>query len=112
MIFITQGRFTREAMQGMTARPEDRALAVGKLAKAAGGKLLDYYFTFGEYDFLCVIEGPDEKQMAQVLIVAGSTGGVTDLKTTLAIRSSDAKKVFGEAGGILKSFRVAGAGAS
>jgi uncharacterized protein with GYD domain len=107
-IFITQGRFTRDAMAGMTARPEDRAQVVGKLAKAAGGKLLSYYFTFGEYDFLLIMEGPDEQTMAAALIVAASTGGVTDLKTTLAITSADAKKAFAAAGGIVASFRPAG----
>jgi uncharacterized protein with GYD domain len=107
-IFITQGRFTREAMAGMVAKPEDRAVTVAKLAKAAGGKLISYYFTFGEYDFLIVLEGPDEKLMASALIVAGSTGGVTNLKTTIAMTSADAKKCFATAGGIAKSFRPAG----
>jgi uncharacterized protein with GYD domain len=109
MIFITQGRFTTQAMAGMTARPEDRAQVVGKLAKQAGGKLLDYYFTFGEYDFLVIMEGPDEKKMAAALVVAGATGGVSDLKTTVAMTSAEAKKVFTDAGAIMKSFRPAGA---
>ncbi len=107
-IFITQGRFTREAMAGMVAKPEDRALVVGKLAKQTGGKLLAYYFTFGEYDFLAIFDGPDPQQMASALIVAGSTGGVTDLKTTVAMTSADAKTCFAAAGELVKSFRPAG----
>ena len=109
MIFITQGRFTREAMAGMTARPEDRGQTVAKLAKAAGGKMLGYYFTFGEYDFLTIFEAEDEKQMAQALVVAGSTGGVTDLKTTVAISSAEAKAVFAAAQASVSQFRPAGA---
>ncbi len=108
MIFITQGNFTREAMAGMVAKPEDRATTVAKLAKQAGGKLLAYYVTFGEYDFLTVMEGPDPQSMAQVSIIAGSTGGVSNLKTTVAMTSADAKKCFEAAGGIAKSFRPAG----
>ena len=94
MIFITQGRFTRDAMTGMAERPEDRATAVAKLAKATGGKLLAYYFTFGEYDFLSVFEGEDPQKMASALIVAAASGGVTDLKTTIGITLADAKKAF------------------
>jgi len=108
MIFITQGNFSREAMAGMVAKPEDRATAISKLAKQAGGKLLAYYVTFGEYDFLTVMEGPDPQTMASALIVAGSTGGVSNLKTTVAMTSADAKKCFEAAGGIVKSFRPAG----
>ena len=108
-IFITQGRFTREAMAGMVAKPEDRAVAVSKLAKASGLKLHDYYFTFGEYDFLAIVEGPDPQQAATMLITAASSGGVSDLKTTVAMTSADAKKCFEAAGGLKKSFRPAGA---
>jgi len=38
----------------MIKSPEDRSKAVAKLIKAAGGKLVSYYVTFGEYDFLLV----------------------------------------------------------
>jgi len=107
-IFITQVRSTAEAMAGLLAKPEDRAAAVGKLAKAAGGKLISYYFTFGEYDFLIILEGPDEKTMASALIVAGASGGVTNLKTTVAMTSAEMKKCFAAAGDIGKGFRPAG----
>ena len=109
MIFITQGRFTRDAMTGMAERPEDRATAVAKLAKATGGKLLAYYFTFGEYDFLSVFEGEDPQKMASALIVAAASGGVTDLKTTIGITSADAKKAFAGAKEVIGTFRAAGA---
>ena len=39
-IYIFQGRYTREALEGMVARPEDRTEASAKLLEAAGGKLL------------------------------------------------------------------------
>ncbi len=107
-IFITQGNFTREAMAGLMANPEDRATAVAKLAKQAGGKLIAYYVTFGEYDFLTVIEAPDPQAMASALMVVGATGGVGNLKTTVAMTSADAKKCFEAAGGIAKTFRPAG----
>jgi uncharacterized protein with GYD domain len=38
--YITQGRYTREAIKGMIVRPEDRADAVGRVIAKAGGKLM------------------------------------------------------------------------
>jgi uncharacterized protein with GYD domain len=108
-IFITQGRFTQKALAGLVAKPEDRALAVAKLGKAAGLKLRDYYVTFGETDFLVIFEGPDPQQMASMMIAAAAAGGVTDVKTTVAMTSADAKKVFQTAGELTKSYRPAGA---
>lgn len=107
-IFITQGRYTREAMRGMVISPEDRADAVGRLLAKAGGKLISYYLTFGDYDFLVIAEAPGETQMAAVLLAAGSSGGVTDLKTTLAMTSVQAKGAFAAASDLAPSFRAPG----
>jgi uncharacterized protein with GYD domain len=59
-IYITQGRYTRDAIKGMIIKPEDRADAVGRLVSKAGGKLIGYYVTFGEHDFLCIAEMQNE----------------------------------------------------
>ena len=107
-LFITQGRFTQDAVKGMLAKPEDRAETVGQLFAKSGGKLLAYYMTFGEYDFLIVSEGPYEG-VAVSVVVAAAGGGVTDLKTVLAMTSGDMKNVFAKAGPIVASFRPAGA---
>ncbi len=107
-IYITQGRYTREAIKGMIARPEDRADAVSRLLAKAGGRLIGYYFTFGEYDFLTIIEAPSEIQMAAILLSAAGAGGVTDVRTTLAMTSVEAKGAFAAAGDIIHSYRTTG----
>ena len=110
-VYISQGRFTREAIQGMVDKPEDRAESVAELAKATGGTLLDYYFTFGEYDFLVIFEGgrgKNETDMMAALFAAAASGGVTDLKTTVAMRSKDARKAMRGAKKALKGFKPAG----
>jgi uncharacterized protein with GYD domain len=108
-VFITQGRYTQDALKGMLAKPEDRAESVAQLFAKAGGKMLAYYMTFGEYDFLVVSEGPSVDAAAAAAIVAAAAGGVTDLKTTIAMTSADMKNAFTKAGGIAAGFRSAGA---
>ncbi len=107
-IFISQGRYSREAVRGMINAPEDRTEAVAKLVQEAGGRLLSYYLTFGEHDWLIIAEAPDERVMAAVAITAAGSGGVTDMKTTIALTAADAKAVFGRAGDLARSFRAAG----
>ena len=110
-VYITQGRYPREAIEGMINKPEDRAVAVAALAKAVGGKLLDYYVTFGEYDFLAVFEsgrGKSETDFMAAILAAAASGGVTDLKTTVAVRSKDAMKAMRVAKKVLKGFKPAG----
>jgi uncharacterized protein with GYD domain len=108
-LFITQGRYTQDAVKGMMAKPEDRAEPVAQLFAKAGGKMMAYYMTFGEYDFLIVSEGPSLDGAAAAAIVAAASGGVTDLKTTVGMTSSEMKNAFVKAGSIAASFRSAGA---
>ena len=63
-IYITQGRYTRDAIKGMIVKPEDRADAISRLLSKIGGRLLGYYLTFGEFDFMTVAEAPNDVQMA------------------------------------------------
>ncbi len=110
-VYITQGRYTREAIEGMVNKPEDRAEAVAALAKAVGSKLIDYYVTFGEYDFLVVFDGgrgKTETDIMAALLAAAASGGVTNLKTTVAVRSKDAMKAMRVAKRVIKGFRPAG----
>jgi len=108
-LFITQGRYTRDAIKGMVVSPEDRSAAVSRLLAKVGGKLIGYYVTFGDYDFLVIAEAPGETQMAAVLLAAASGGGVTDLKTSLALTSVEAKGAMAAASDLTPSFRSAGA---
>lgn len=107
-IFVSRGNYTREAIAGMIAKPEDRTEAVSKLLAAVGGKLHGLYMTFGEYDFLLIGEAPNEQDVLAALIAAAGTGGVTNLNTTLAVNAADMKNAFTKAGSIAGKFRAAG----
>jgi uncharacterized protein with GYD domain len=107
-IYITLGRYTRDAIKGMLIKPEDRAEAVSRLLAKVGGRLVGYYVTFGEYDFLLIAEAPDNTQMAAALLAAGAGAGVTDLKTTVAMTSIEAKGAFAAASDLAPGFKSAG----
>jgi uncharacterized protein with GYD domain len=107
-IYITQGRYTRDAIKGMIIKPEDRADPLARTLAKVGGRLLGYYVTFGEYDFLTVAEVSNDTQMAAVLLAAGSSGGVTDLKTTVAMTSVEAKGAFAAASDLAPGYKAPG----
>jgi uncharacterized protein with GYD domain len=109
-IFISQGRYSREAIKGLVAKPEDRGELVTKVIEAAGGKLLAYYVTFGEYDWLTVSEFPDHQGISTVMLAAAAGGGITDMKTTLAMTGAEAKAIFAATGKVTSVYRAPGAG--
>jgi len=56
-IYITQGRYTRTPSKHdhQAGGPAD---PLARLLSKVGGKLIGYYLTFGEYDFLSIAEFP------------------------------------------------------
>ena len=107
-IYITQGRFTAKGIEGVLNKPVDRSQAVAALMEAAGGKLLNYYVTLGDYDFLIISEGESEQNVISALLTAAATGTVTDLRTVPAITAADAKAAYEKAQSMRASFRAAG----
>lgn len=107
MIFITQGRYTEPAMAGMLTSTDERMPGLEDLLRAAGVKLIGSYWTFGEYDFLVIAEAPDEQAWMKVLLVAAGSGGLTNLKTTLALSTADGDKAYDAARKLVASFHQA-----
>ncbi len=107
-IYITRGNYSEHAFHGMLEHPEDRHDAVAKLFKSAGGKLLNYYVTMGEYDYLVISEFPNGVDALSALMVAAGTGGTRNLNTTVAMTTADAKKAEAKARKIASGFKPAG----
>jgi uncharacterized protein with GYD domain len=108
-IFVTQGRFTREYLRGGLAKPEDRQAAISRLCEQAGGKLLNLYFTLGQYDFPVIAEMPDAQSASVISLVAAGGGGIQDMVTTQAFTTAEAKELFERAGRLVGSYRPMGA---
>ena len=106
-VFITRGRYTHNAIANMIANPEDRWENDQKLVEAVGGKLLDFYLTYGSYDFLMICEADSAEQLAPALLAAGGTGGVNDITTFPAMTTADAKIAFEGAQRASASFKPA-----
>ncbi|CAB5099606.1 hypothetical protein D3OALGA1CA_1739 [Olavius algarvensis associated proteobacterium Delta 3] len=94
MLWVSYGRLSKEAIQGMIANPQDRSEAVGKLVQAYGGKLVSYYFLMnGDVDFFIVSDIPDEKMAEMNLINAmlvRAAGGIESITTVPARTAQDA----------------------
>jgi uncharacterized protein with GYD domain len=107
-IYIYRGRYSADAAKGMMASPEDREAALAKVFENAGGKLLAFYLTFGEDDFLSIAECADNNA-ALALAIAGAAGGsISNMKTTVAVTSKEAMGAFKKAAELAKTLKPAG----
>jgi uncharacterized protein with GYD domain len=107
-IYITRGRYSAESIRNMVANPEDRLPAVRNLVEAAGAKLLNFYVTLGHYDFLLIAEAPSAKEASSFVLAAAASGSVTDVETTEAFTTAEAKQVFAGAGNAVEKYKLPG----
>lgn len=75
--------YKSDTVGNLIKNPEDRSAAVGKLIEQLGGKMVSFYYAFGDYDGLIIAELPDNASIAAVSIVSFAGGGTTKLKTTI-----------------------------
>ena len=99
-IYITRGRYSAESIKNLVAKPEDR--------QQAGAKLLNFYVTLGHYDFLVITEAPSAKEASAFIVAAAAGGSVTDVETTEAFTSSEAKQIFTIAGKAAENYKLPG----
>ena len=107
-LFIIQGRFTREYMQGGIAQPEDRQAAISRLCEQAGGRLVNLYFTTGPHDFAVIAEMPDAQTTSAVVLAAAARGGIESTAISQAFTPAEAKTIFERAGTLAGSYKPMG----
>ena len=106
--FILTGSFSLEAVRGLMAKPEDRSAAVGAVVTAAGGKMLHYWITTGDTDFMLVAEADRAEDFLAGVMAATASGSVTNVKTVQAWSSAEFSKVAEKAASLAASYRAPG----
>jgi len=100
--YMLRAKLTQPSVQGLVAKPQDRKVAVSKLAKSLGGKLHHYFFCFGKHDVVLILELPGHDEAMALVLAAANTGSISDAETTVLVPSEDAvgaMKKAGEVGG-------------
>jgi uncharacterized protein with GYD domain len=78
---------TAEGVRTLKNHP-GRIAEVNKEVEQMGVKVISQYATLGQYDFVTVVEAPDEQTMAKVSVELGSRGTMTS-QTLAAIPAAD-----------------------
>ena len=88
--YIMLSSLTAQGVQTLKANP-DRLREVNRDVEELGAKVVHQWATLGEYDFVSVVEAPDEKTMAKVSVELGSRGTTTN-ETMAAIPAEEFTK--------------------
>jgi uncharacterized protein with GYD domain len=94
--FIILGKWTEQGIKNVKQSPQRVATAKALIEKT-GGKWRGIYYTFGEYDFVALVEqgkASDEDVMSSLLTITGA--GAVRTKTLKAFSLPEFRKVLGK----------------
>lgn len=84
--YVMLTNLTAEGIRTLKNHP-GRVAEVNQEVEQIGAKVLAQYATLGAYDFVTIVEAPDDKTIAKVSVELGSRGTMTS--QTLAAMPAD-----------------------
>lgn len=97
--YMFQFTYTPEAWATLSKNPQDRTEAVRGLVEQYGGRLLTFYYCFGEYDGVILLEAPDDLAAAAVAVAGITAGHLKVHQTTKLLTAEEGMEVMRRAGG-------------
>ncbi|MDW5564239.1 MAG: GYD domain-containing protein [Methanomassiliicoccus sp.] len=73
--YVVLSRLTAEGRKTLSTNP-DRLLEVNEEISKMGAKVMRQYALLGKYDFLTILEAPDNETMAKIMVQLGARGSL------------------------------------
>jgi uncharacterized protein with GYD domain len=88
-LYLTQVAYTQESWQALMKNPQDRIEAIRPAIAKLGGKIINGYFAFGDYDIVSITEMPDNVAAAAIAIAFAAGGACKSVKTTPLLTTAE-----------------------
>jgi uncharacterized protein with GYD domain len=106
--YLFLASYTPEAWKRMVEKPPDRPGAASDLAEALGGQMESFYFAFGEFDIVTIMDLPDDAAAAALSLAVTSSGRVKSIRTHRLIAAEEASAMFSKAQTAVGAYKVPG----
>jgi uncharacterized protein with GYD domain len=98
--YLIQLSYTPETTAAFIKHPQDRREIINKLAGQVGGTLVGSWMSFGDYDAVLVIEGPDNISAVALSMTVCASGAFKAFKTTPLLSAEEGMEAMKKAGKI------------
>jgi uncharacterized protein with GYD domain len=89
-LFLSQVAYNEEGWKALVSNPQNRSDVIRTVVEKLGGRLVNAYFAFGDFDIVLIIEVPDNVSAAALAIAAAAGGAVKSIKTTPLMEAVEA----------------------
>jgi uncharacterized protein with GYD domain len=99
-LYMVQGTYTPEAWATLAKNPQDRRILIREMAQKLGGRLIDLYYCFGEYDVVVISEAPEDITALASVIAGVAPGHLKVFKTTKLFTVEETMEAMRKAGSL------------
>ena len=99
-LYMVQAAYTTEALATMAKHPQDRSIPVKELIQKLGGQMMGFYYCFGEYDAVGLVELPDDSAATAFALAVASPGHLKTYKTTKLFTVEETMEAMRKAGSL------------
>jgi uncharacterized protein with GYD domain len=91
--YLVRFSYVSRSIKGLVDKPDvDHAGQASAMVASVGGKLLGYWYAFGDFDGVVLLEAPGNSTAASVAMAIGGTGEVSRLETTVLLTMDEARE--------------------
>ena len=99
-ITMVQFSYNSEVVGKLIKNPEDRSVVVKNMIEKLGGKMLAFYYCFGDYDGVIIGEFPDNASNLAATMTSFAAGVSMKIKTTVLITVEEAMVAMKKSAGL------------
>ena len=103
--FLIQWRYTNPAVQAMLDWQQDRVGELRKAVEAFGGEVHQFFFAFGEYHGLAIVDFPDNESCAACTLTLTGAGADSVLATTVLLSPEEGYRAMEKANQTRSGYR-------
>ena len=96
-LYLGRFSYAQKAIKAMVDQPQDRGKAAAEVAESLGGKLTGFWFAFGEYDGVYLMEAPDNATAAALAMAVAGSGALSKVDTTVLLDMDEAQEAMRKA---------------
>jgi uncharacterized protein with GYD domain len=87
--FMIEASYGAAAAKSLVDSPQKRAESIAKTCQSLGGRLHSFFFAFGDYDSVTIVELPSNEAAAALALSVGASGALTRYRTTVLMTADE-----------------------
>ncbi|MFO1153103.1 MAG: GYD domain-containing protein [Rhodospirillales bacterium] len=88
--YLFQWIYKDPQLKAMVDKTQDRAAELSKAVQGFGGRVLQFFFAFGEMDGIAIVEFPDNEACLACSLTLNAAGANASFRTTVLLSAKEA----------------------